>query len=93
MWTHFTGISDREMRILVESEAETALHAFSTRIFSEEGRRHVSVLGYTGEGIVRRRATASGQTVTSQQGILRAHHNKQATYPLEGRSFPAIPAT
>lgn len=42
VWTHFTGVSDKEMRMLAESKEATALEVFANRIFSEKNRSHVT---------------------------------------------------
>jgi hypothetical protein len=93
VWTHFMDITDGEMRMLAESPQETALEAFTTRIYRDEGRGYVTSLAFTGEGTVRklvRRKERTIDTSYSQQGIMRSYRNVKARFPLPENEFPGL---
>jgi hypothetical protein len=68
------------------------LDAFSTRIFKNEDRRHVSALSYSAEGAIRtteeRRPGVVNRSHT-KSGALPTHYNRNAKFPLsQDGAFP-----
>ena len=93
IWTHFVDISDDEMRQLGDSAAPTGLDAVSSRIFKGETRRHVSMLGYSAEPVVRERVQTGPNTRINtymQQGLLKTHKNLRAMFPIGDNTMSPI---
>ena len=88
VWTHFVDVSDRDMRLLAAEGPGSALDTFSTRIFREEGRRHVSALSYSGEGVLVTWQDKAGRGY-NKRGALATHYSNVATFPLpQDGGFP-----
>lgn len=95
VWTHFMDITDAEMRALAESATESGLDAISKRMFKQDSRLHVSVLGYSGEPSVRKLVDAQpGKLRTSymKRGLLKVHRSNRTTFPLP-EDFPTVNRT
>lgn len=92
VWTHFVDIADNEMRELASHKTSTALDAFSTRIFKNDKRRHVSALSYSGEGAVQKTVQRLPGVINSsysKQGALPTHYNLNAQFPISNEGgFP-----